>query len=230
MRNTPVATSRCNPDPTGTVLSVYDDTEDVGHAYAEIGDYQEFPVPVDFYSKPGGGTWENAKTMRNSVRRVSKDLFEGILAAGHVVSSKASPPQAHESLTESLERELKSYPDPGKRTSFVMRKIRRILESYERPSAVTNWVKRKRGDSCQICGARGFLKRDGTRYCEVHHLFHLANDPPAECLNPEYLIVVCANCHRRMHYADVGTPNAVPKGWKVRIDSADIVLITKETE
>jgi 5-methylcytosine-specific restriction endonuclease McrA len=212
----------------GKVLSVYEDTEDVGHAYAEIGNYEQFHVPVDFYSKPGSGTWENAKTMRNSVRRISNDLFESILAAGGVVYSNRSAPEAHESVTESLQRELRSFPEPGKRNPFVLRKIRRILESYERPSAVTNWVKKKRGDSCQICGVRGFLKRDGTRYSEVHHLFHLVNDPPAECLSPEYLVVLCANCHRRMHYADVGTLVGVSKGWKVRVDADEILLVTRE--
>jgi 5-methylcytosine-specific restriction endonuclease McrA len=194
----------------GTILSVYDDTEDVGHSYADIGDYQEFPAPVNFYSRSETGTWENPKTMRNSVRRISSDLFERILSAGGFVR-ESSASETRESVTESLKRELSSYPEPGRRSPFVIRKIRRILESYERPSAVTNWVKRNRGDTCQICGLHGFLKRDGTPYCEVHHLFHLANDPPAECLNPEYLIVVCANCHRRMHYGDVGSPQPIRK-------------------
>jgi hypothetical protein len=50
---------------TGAVFSVNEDTEDVGHAYAEIGNYEMFSGDLDFYSKPGGGTWENPKTMRN---------------------------------------------------------------------------------------------------------------------------------------------------------------------
>lgn len=214
---------------TGKVSSVYEDTEDVGHAYAEIVDYEAFPAQVGFYSKPGGGTWESAKTMRNSVRRLKKELFESILAAGGSVY-KASIANAQESqpesLPESLQRELRSCPGPGKRTPFTLRRIRRILESYERPSAVTNFVKRSRGDSCQVCGTPGFLKRDGSRYCEVHHLFHLANDPPAECLSPEYLVVLCANCHRRMHYADVSTPVKTVEGWKVRIDTDEVLLRT----
>lgn len=41
---------------TGEVSSVYDDTEDVGHAYAEVSNYEEFPVHVDFYSTTSGGT------------------------------------------------------------------------------------------------------------------------------------------------------------------------------
>jgi 5-methylcytosine-specific restriction endonuclease McrA len=213
---------------TGKVSSVYDDTEDVAHAYAEIVDHETFPRQVGFYSKPGSGTWENAKTMRNSVRRLSSELFEGILQAGGVVLSKASTLELHESFPEALQRELRTYPRPGRRTPFVLRRIRRILETYERPSVVTNYVKRTRGDSCQVCGRQGFLKRDGSRYCEVHHLFHLANDPPAECLSPEYLVVLCANCHRRMHYADVAIPITTPEGWKVTIDGDEILLRTRQ--
>ena len=56
-------------------------------------------------------------------------------------------------------------------------------------------------------------QRDGSRYRGVHHLFHLAYDPPADCLSPEYVVVLCANCHRRMHYADVGIPEATNDGW-----------------
>jgi len=212
---------------TGKVSSVYEDTEDVGHAYAEIVDYEAFPAQVGFYSKPGGGTWETAKTMRNSVRRLKKELFEGIVQAGGVVSSEAATPEVHESMPETLQSELRTYPGPGRRSPLVLRLIKRILESYERPSVVTNYVKRTRGDSCQVCGMPGFLKRDGSRYCEVHHLFHLANDPPAECLSPEYVVVVCANCHRRMHYADVTTPISTSEGWKVTIDGDEIRLRTR---
>src|SRR5262249_52717089 len=69
---------------TGTILFVYEDTEDVGHSYAEIGAYQPFPVPLNFYAASNGKTWEAARTMRNSVRRLSEDLFRQILSASGV--------------------------------------------------------------------------------------------------------------------------------------------------
>jgi len=215
---------------TGKITSVYEDTEDVGHAFAEIGEFREFPTAVDFYSAPGNGTWENAKTMRNSVRRVETTVFDDILKAGGIVPDVSAPPETSVSAVEDLQHELRSLPGPGKRAVPILRRIRRILESYERPSAITNLVKRTRGDSCQLCASRGFLKRDSNRYCEVHHLFHLAKDPPSECLSPEYLVVLCANCHRKMHYGDVGNPSAVPNGWKITIEGADVIFATKGTE
>lgn len=208
---------------TGSIFSVYEDTEDVGHAYAEVHDYESFPSPLDFYSKPEGRTWEDPKTMRNSVRTVTEELFQTLLV-GAGVTYKSPTVVEHESQLENLQRELNSFPPPGKRNPIVLRRIRRILESYERPSAVTNYVKRTRGDRCQLCRTNGFLKRDGNRYCEIHHLFHLATDPPVECLSPEYLVVLCATCHRRMHYAEVSQPMRVPEGWRLRIDNEDVLF------
>jgi len=42
---------------TGSAVSVYEDIEDVGHAYAEISNYKSFGTDIGFYLKPGGGTW-----------------------------------------------------------------------------------------------------------------------------------------------------------------------------
>jgi len=212
---------------TGSVLSVYNDTEDIEHAYAEIIDYKEFPVPVNFYSAPWGGTWEEPRRMRNSVRRLSEELFRTILVAGGTAFVESST-DIRESIPDRLQRELRSYTERGRCTPHALRRIRRILETFERPSAVTNFVKRTRGDSCQLCGCSGFLKRDGNTYCEVHHLFHLAKNPPADCLSPEFLIVLCATCHRRMHYAHVSAPAATSEGWKVIVDGKEIHFVTRQ--
>jgi hypothetical protein len=65
--------------------------------------------------------------------------------------------------------------------------------------------------------------RNGQRYCEAHHLFHLSKNPPPECLGPEYLVVLCATCHRRMHYADVGEPVRQGQAWQVRVDDEEVL-------
>jgi 5-methylcytosine-specific restriction endonuclease McrA len=103
-------------------------------------------------------------------------------------------------------------------TPELLRELQRVLKLYERPSQITQYVKRTRSSVCQLCGELGFIKRDGTRYCEVHHLFHLSTNPPSKCLAPKYLVVLCATCHRRMHYADVGEPVQDGASWRVRVD------------
>jgi hypothetical protein len=146
----------------GTILSVHEDTEDVGHAYGEIGGYEEFPSVVDFYSA-ASGTWEDPKTMRNSVRRISNDRFEAILNAGKAKTTNTA--KQTDAFSAVLEREIKSYPGPGKRSIQILRRIKRILETYERPSSasVTNHVKRSRGNNCQLCGVELPLSRMSCR-------------------------------------------------------------------
>lgn len=207
----------------GIVRSVVADTEDDGHSYADLDNYTPFSIPLDFYAGPRGSSWEKAKTMRNSVRTISAELFAVMISAAGV--SLPSPGTAQEHLYEQkLEQQ---WEDVKNRHGAPEKRLkRRILESYERPSWITNHVKATRGDTCQLCGQRGFLKRDGKRYCEVHHLLHLAEDPPVEALAPEYLVVLCATCHRRMHYADVSTPVRIPTGWTIAIGGETIVFIT----
>jgi hypothetical protein len=193
---------------------VDDDTEDLSHACAEIVGYEPFSTPVDFFKGPSGASWEPAKTMRNSARRIPAELYRGLLSAGGLSASEAVASPDRLPLTAALQVELASYPGPGKRPPYVLRRIQRILETYERPSTVTNEVKRVRGDGCQLCERPEFLKRDGRRCSEVHHLFHLAADPPEGSLEPEYLVVLCETCHRRMHYALVGIRERLKgAGW-----------------
>lgn len=96
--------------------------------------------------------------------------------------------------------------------------IERVTRSYERLRSVRDFVISTRGTVCQLCGRQGFLKRDGSRYCEVHHLFQLSESPPPECLGSEYVVVLCATCHRRMHFAKVDPPIKSDDGWTVMID------------
>ena len=138
--------------------------------------------------------------------------------------TRANPVSPHlATLTDSpeviqLKEELAALQvQPQPQNPEVLRKIQRVLKTYERPIAITRYVKRTRGTTCQFCGELGFVKRNGKRYCEIHHLFHLSKNPPLDCLTPEYVVVLCATCHRRMHYADTGEPVREGEGWRVRV-------------
>jgi 5-methylcytosine-specific restriction endonuclease McrA len=124
-----------------------------------------------------------------------------------------------------LRAELSALERPQQpKTPETIKKIQKLLKSYERPSSITRYVKQTRGSTCQLCGFRGFRTRKGKLYCEVHHLFHLSNNPPPMCLGPEHLIVLCATCHRRMHYADVGEPRREETGWRVSVDGHQVLF------
>jgi hypothetical protein len=130
---------------------------------------------------------------------------------------------------EPLREELRELQKPNKpKTPETIKRIQRVYKTCERPSSITRYVKRVRGSNCQLCGFEGFVMRKGGRYCEVHHLFHLSTNPPANCLGPEYLVVLCATCHRRMHYADVGEPVRDGSCWRVRVDAEEVVLDVSE--
>jgi 5-methylcytosine-specific restriction protein A len=120
-------------------------------------------------------------------------------------------------LKRQLAQVEKEPPTPDR-----LKVVQRLLKIYERPSRITRYVKRKRGSRCQLCDEEGFVKRDGTRYCEVHHLFHMSTNPPPDALGAEYLVVLCATCHRRMHYANVGEPRRTASGWQVSVDGVEV--------
>ncbi len=134
------------------------------------------------------------------------------------------PPVEPPTITR-LRSRLRTLQRPTQpKTPEMLKEIQRVLKTYERPSAITKYVKQTRGSTCQLCGYEGFMKRNGKLYCEVHHLFHLSKNPPAMCLGPEYLVVLCATCHRRMHYADVSDAVHDEMGWRVSIDGEKVMF------
>ena len=204
----------------GVVRTILPDMEKVGYYYAKLEDYQPFVCIVPLHDGPGGEPWEGSKVMQNSVREISGATFNAIAEAGGLFI----PPQGklNPLLTSDLQSELQqTLKMTSDKSGQKLRKIQRIYEAYERPSAITNTVKKQRGDRCQLCEIRGFIKRNGTRYSEAHHVFHLSKNPPDDALEPKHLIVLCATCHRRMHYADIGVPIPTDEGWCIRVDGKE---------
>lgn len=69
--------------------------------------------------------------------------------------------------------------------------------SYVRDSKVRDLVLKRAGGVCESCGNPGFLKRDGTRYLETHHVISLSEQGPDKVHN---VLALCANDHRRAHF------------------------------
>jgi len=68
---------------------------------------------------------------------------------------------------------------------------------YARDERIRNAVLLRAGGQCELCGAQGFLRDDGSRYLESHHIIALAKEGPDRMSN---VIALCANEHREAHF------------------------------
>jgi hypothetical protein len=76
-----------------------------------------------------------------------------------------------------------------------------VSKRIERNPVLVRLLKQLHPDHCQLCEDEFFWKRGHKRkYSEVHHIRELSvggKDAADNCL------VLCANCHRKMHHGDV---------------------------
>lgn len=70
--------------------------------------------------------------------------------------------------------------------------------AYLRDPRVRAAVLSRAGGRCEYCGEEGFLKEDGSRYLETHHVIALANDGEDRLTN---VIALCPNDHRKAHFS-----------------------------
>ncbi|MDS0260786.1 HNH endonuclease [Haloarcula sp. S1CR25-12] len=74
--------------------------------------------------------------------------------------------------------------------------------SYSRSDVVKEFALRDADGVCQGCGeAAPFEDAQGEPFLEVHHLHRRSDGGPDD---PENVIAVCPNCHRRVHYGAAG--------------------------
>jgi hypothetical protein len=72
-----------------------------------------------------------------------------------------------------------------------------IVTTYARDWQVRSAVLKRANGLCEFCDTPGFLKSDGTRYLECHHIIALANEGADRVTN---VIALCPNDHREAHF------------------------------
>lgn len=78
----------------------------------------------------------------------------------------------------------------------------RRVTVYNRSQAVRVYVLRRADGSCEGCEqAAPFLTGDGRPYLEPHHIRRLSDGGPDD---PRWVVALCPNCHRRVHYGADG--------------------------
>ncbi|MGA7157866.1 MAG: HNH endonuclease signature motif containing protein [Acidobacteriaceae bacterium] len=71
--------------------------------------------------------------------------------------------------------------------------------SYPRDPKVRDAVLSRTKGRCEFCGAEGFLKPDGSRYVETHHIIALAAEGADRATN---VIGLCPNDHKEAHFGE----------------------------
>ncbi len=73
---------------------------------------------------------------------------------------------------------------------------------YIRSEAIREYVLRRAEGICEGCDTKApFINKKGKPYLEPHHLRRLSDGGPD---HPEWVIALCPNCHRRVHFGKDG--------------------------
>lgn len=77
-----------------------------------------------------------------------------------------------------------------------------VSDEVSRPNAISEFVKQLHNYKCQLCKTPGFRQQNGSLYAEAHHILELHLLIPGTYCS-DNIVVVCPNCHRKLHYANV---------------------------
>lgn len=106
-------------------------------------------------------------------------------------------PRSEDEITKGLFEEDEAYVSGEKE-----KKKEVIQKVFNRNTKAVKALKELYEGKCQITGNKySFTKKDGTRYCEAHHLVPLGNEEGSD--SPYNIIIVSPLIHRMLHYAYV---------------------------
>jgi len=120
----------------------------------------------------------------------------------------SSPIEAWDNFLNILNPELKKEKEefvktlnPLEQEDFLELKDRQPMSKtityFKRNREITKQLKELYNNKCQICDFT-FKKDNGENYSETHHVIPLGENGDDDIKN---LIVVCPNCHKKLHYA-----------------------------
>jgi predicted restriction endonuclease len=130
---------------------------------------------------------------------VSSESFSDDIATqavGNVLPSRLSKEERFEHLKELAQKALQD-----KSRDFVEVNGKRI----KRKTILVAFVKERDNHTCKACGFT-FKKKDGESYVEVAHIKPLSEGGPDD---PENMVALCANCHKKLDKGDEKARNEV---------------------
>jgi len=111
--------------------------------------------------------------------------------------------QVEEDSIDLLDDEISFLLEDMKNNKKIKKEVR--ISLIQRNPKLVGKLKELYGNKCQICQFT-FEKETGQNYSECHHIIPLGEEGEDTIDNA---IIVCANCHRMLHYADVVKRNVI---------------------
>jgi len=125
------------------------------------------------------------------VSELSKDIYNLLHESQKSIYDKS---------TEQREEFIKTLSSQNKEDFNELCKrepMSKVITYFKRNQKIVKKLKELYNNQCQICGFT-FKKDSGENYSETHHLIPLQNNGDDDIKN---LVVVCPNCHKKLHYA-----------------------------
>lgn len=81
--------------------------------------------------------------------------------------------------------------------TFPHSRVAGFRNVYQRSEDVREYVLARSNGTCEGCESDApFVRKDGSPYLEPHHIRRVSDGGPDD---PAFVIVLCPNCHRRVH-------------------------------
>lgn len=142
---------------------------------------------------------EGYKPAKNVGTNVARSIRKA-LESESFSSSDCYAPTADEETLERRATELENTPFKYVPKGILNPQlVPNSLTCYFRSPAVTAWVRQAAAGICEACDKPGpFVRMNGTRFLEVHHVKHLSQKGSDR---PSNAVALCPNCHRRCHHS-----------------------------
>lgn len=210
----------------GLIGDVMPDPENEKRHYCELLDYTIFPNPILALGKDGKYLETRSRTryaFQRAIRKVSDSIYDTIL-------SKTGLEQdlfASEIPTARFSEE----DDPvGRVVEFNSiyataspKQQRRLSELLEHGTYVGRKLAELNNYTCQVCGQRGFEQKSGRPYIETHHILALHKKEP-HSLCSDNILVVCPNCHRKLHFAQIVLQTLPDERLKIVLNGIEYIV------
>ena len=102
-------------------------------------------------------------------------------------------------VEKSIDEETKDIKDKNERdNSREIRKEQTIYLREHFKEEEKDKIKNRARNKCEYCSCETFEKQDGEMYFEIHHIVHYSDGGKNTAEN---CVLLCPNCHRKIHFA-----------------------------